>query len=140
MKKIKKELSTKQSSAIHQSHHFIVPIKYYLFTLVSLIILTATTVYTATMWDLPGYFNITLAISIAVLKATLVILFFMGLHWDRGLNLAFLLGTLFFITVFVVITLLDYASRSWINPWGETLHSIESPVKPSKENHQQEGH
>ena len=63
------------------SHH-IIPLKYYIFTLCSLLILTFVTVFVA-QFDF-GVMNVPIALFIAVVKASLVIGFFMGLHFDRG--------------------------------------------------------
>ena len=89
----------------HNEHH-IVPVKYYLLTLISLSILTMLTVYTAKFVDL-GKFNIVLAMFIAGFKASLVLLFFMGLRWDRGFNVFIVILTLVFFFVFVSMILFD---------------------------------
>ena len=72
------------------NHHFIPPLKYYIGTFLALLVLTIVTVAVAQV-DL-GVLNIPIALAIAVLKASLVLGFFMGLHWDNGA------GRLFFIS------------------------------------------
>jgi len=66
----------------HQHSHFIVPVKYYIGTFLSLLVLTFVTV-TISRFDF-GTFNIVVAMLVAIVKASLVISFFMGLRWDKG--------------------------------------------------------
>ncbi len=108
--------------------HFIIPIKYYVFTFVSLLVLTVVTVYTAEYIDL-GAFNIVLAMFIALVKAILVLLFFMGLRWDSGINVAFLSFGILFFFLFLSFTFLDVATRSSIVEAEKELVDIETPVK-----------
>lgn len=71
----------------------------------ALLALTVTTVVAAGM-DL-GNYNLGVAMLIATLKATLVLLYFMHLRYDRPV-LAIVFGTaLLFVALFVSITLLD---------------------------------
>ena len=108
--------------------HFIIPIKYYVFTFVSLLVLTVVTVYTAEYINL-GAFNIVLAMFIALVKAILVLLFFMGLRWDSGINIAFLSFGILFFFLFLSFTFLDVATRSSIVEAEKELVDIETPVK-----------
>jgi len=64
--------------------HFVIPLKYYVGTLIALLILTVVTVAVAQI-DL-GAFNIYLAMFVAMIKAGFVIFFFMGVRWDEGFN------------------------------------------------------
>ncbi len=110
------------------SGHFIIPPKYYVFTFVSLIILTILTVYTAKYID-TGVFHLALAIIIAGVKALLVLAFFMGLRWDKGINIAFLSFGILFFAFFLSFTLLDVATRGTVVPEEENLVDTKSPVK-----------
>lgn len=75
-----------------------------------LLVLTFLTV--AVTWiDIPEPFNVIVAIAIAVSKAALVALFFMNLYWDSKFNSIVLLLSILFLTIFVVITLLDTLFR-----------------------------
>ena len=71
----------------------------------ALIVLTAITVAVRYM-DL-GEANIYIAIGIAVVKATLVSLFFMHLRWDRPFNLMMLVGSMIFVLLMMVFCLMD---------------------------------
>ena len=78
----------------------------------SLMILTAITVGVAFI-NL-GAFNFPVAISIAIIKATLVILFFMHVMYSSRLT-KLIIGTgFFFLGILFVLTLTDYLSRGWL--------------------------
>ena len=67
------------------SGHHIISLKYLFGTAIALVILTILTVAVAYI-HIPYPFNLFVAIGIAVLKATLVAAFFMGLVWDKKIN------------------------------------------------------
>ena len=71
----------------------------------ALLVLTVITV-AARYVDL-GEANIYLAIGIAVIKATLVSLFFMHLRWDRPFNLMVLVGSMLFVILMMVFCMMD---------------------------------
>ena len=71
----------------------------------ALIVLTGLTVAVA-QFDL-GNLNLYIAMAIATLKASLVVLFFMHLFWDRGFNTMVFIGCLLFVSLFIGITLTD---------------------------------
>ena len=107
--------------------HFIVPVKYYVGTLIALMILTVVTVAVAQVDLAP--FNVAIALGVAGLKATLVLLFFMGLKWDEAFNRVILIGSLAFFILFVAILLLDVQTRDHIYSNEGTPFDINSPVK-----------
>lgn len=83
----------------------VVPIKLLIAVGTALLILTWITV-AATKVDL-GDANIYIALAIAVVKASLVALFFMHLIWDRPFN-GFILVTAFaFVALFIAFALTD---------------------------------
>ncbi len=76
----------------------------------ALLVLTFLTV--AVTWiNIPEPFNVIVAITIAVVKATAVAMFFMNLYWDSKFNSVVFLLSILFLTIFVVITLLDTLFR-----------------------------
>jgi len=78
----------------------------------SLMVLTAVTVGVAFI-NL-GPFNFPVALSIAIVKATLVILFFMHVKYSSQLT-KLIIGTgFFFLFVLFTLTLTDYLSRGWM--------------------------
>ncbi|PEN14365.1 oxidase [Longibacter salinarum] len=92
----------------HESHH-IIPFKTLATVFASLIGLTVLTVVAA---QLPlGPLDMPVAILIAVVKASLVVMFFMALKYDKPVNsLTFSVGTLF-VVIFITFTLFDTAFR-----------------------------
>lgn len=107
--------------------HFVVPVKYYLGTFISLLILTFITVWVA-QFDF-GALNIYIAMFIALVKATLVITFFMGLKWDNGFNRIIVASTLIFFGIFIALTMADITTRGHLDPIEAGVHDINSPVK-----------
>ena len=84
----------------------------YLAIFASLMVLTAVTVGVAFI-NL-GPFNFPVALSIAIFKATLVILFFMHVKYSSRLT-KLVIGTgFFFLLVLFTLTLTDYLSRGWM--------------------------
>jgi cytochrome c oxidase subunit 4 len=95
----------------------VVPARIYLLVFVALLVLTATTVGVAFI-DL-GPFNNFVALGIAVIKATLVILFFMGVRYSTRLTGLVIASGLFALAIMVGLTLLDYATRGWLGVAGK---------------------
>jgi len=89
--------------------HHIIPYKVYYLVFGGLIFLTATTVFTASL-DL-GLFSVPVALAIAIVKAALVVAFFMALKYDTRVNLLVFTIGLFFVAVFLGFTLLDTEFR-----------------------------
>jgi cytochrome c oxidase subunit 4 len=71
----------------------------------SLTVLTVIT-YVASLFDF-GELNLFVALTIAVIKASLVVLFFMHLVWDRPFNAIVFIGCLIFVGLFISLSLLD---------------------------------
>ena len=77
----------------------------------ALMVLTAVTVGVAFI-DV-GILNFPIAISIAVLKATLVILFFMHVKYSSQLTKLFVAMAFFFLLTLFGLTMTDYLSRGF---------------------------
>jgi cytochrome c oxidase subunit 4 len=92
----------------HGEHH-IVPISTYLMVFALLMALLIITLAAASL-NL-GEWNLVIAITIAVLKALLVVLFFMHLRWSTYLVRVFAGAALFWLSILFVLTLQDYFSR-----------------------------
>lgn len=87
-------------------------------------ILVVLTVLTVAVTKLPlGQFNLMVALAIAVLKATLVVLYFMHLRWDSPFNAVILISALVFIAIFMGAAMMD-SSNYEVNmePPGTTVH------------------
>jgi len=66
----------------------------------------------AAYFDL-GAFNTVVAVGIAVIKATLVVLFFMHVKYSTRLTWAVVAGSLFWLGILFVLTFGDYLTRAW---------------------------
>jgi len=104
----------------------VVPVKLYLLVFAALLVLTALTV-AASFYDLGGgrlhYANAVVAITIAVTKASLVVLYFMHVRWSSRLTWVFVGAGVFWLLILIVLTLSDVFTRPWIPalpPWGLT--------------------
>ncbi len=71
----------------------------------ALLVFTAITVGVSTL-NL-GPFNIWVALLVAVIKGGLVVMYFMHLRWDSPFNGLVLVSALFFVALFIGITMLD---------------------------------
>ena len=61
-----------------------------------------------------GALNIVAALTIAVFKATLVILFFMHVKDSPRLTWAVVIGSVFWLAILLVLTFSDYLTRAWL--------------------------
>ncbi len=85
-----------------------------------LVVLTAATVAVAGV-DL-GNLNLYIALAIAGTKATLVVLYFMHLRYDRPFYLVVFLGCLAFVVLFISLALTDAGA------YARSLHPGEAPA------------
>ena len=76
-----------------------------------LLVLTAAT--TAISYVELGVFNAVVALAIAVMKATLVILFFMHVKYSSKLTKLTVASGIFTFLVLITMTMTDYISRAW---------------------------
>jgi len=93
------------------SEHIVTPRLYYTIFAI-LLMLTAITVAVAYI-DL-GALNNVVMLTIAVTKATLVILFFMHARYSSRLTWLVIAVGLFWLGVMVIFTLTDTLSRGWL--------------------------
>jgi cytochrome c oxidase subunit 4 len=93
------------------SHH-IVPIRTYLLVFLALIVGTVVTTLIAYQ-DL-GPFNIVVALTIAVCKATLVILFFMHVKYSPKLTKLVVIAGVFWLVILLTMTETDLLTRTWM--------------------------
>ncbi len=89
----------------------IIPTRTYYTIFLTLMLCTGITVAVAFV-DL-GPLNVVVAMSIAVLKATLVVLFFMHVKYSPRLTWAVVAGSVFWLGILLTLTLGDYLTRSW---------------------------
>ncbi len=101
--------------ATHQSHHITQPIVYYR-VYVLLVIFMLLTVG-ASYINMGGGLNNLVAMTIATIKAVLVVLFFMQVK--MGTRLTWIWAAIGFIwLIFLFGTLGDYLTRNWISVQG----------------------
>ena len=97
--------TTTAAPAAAPSHAHPVPAKVLVAVFAALLLLTVATVTVAGK-DL-GEWNIVLALAIAVCKASLVLLYFMHLRYDRLFNGLILIVALLFVVLFISVALTD---------------------------------
>ena len=90
---------------------YIVPKRVYYLIFVALMAGTAITVAVSFV-DL-GAFNAVVALTIAVVKATLVVLFFMHVRYSSKLTWAVVLASMFWLGILLALTFGDYLTRAW---------------------------
>jgi cytochrome c oxidase subunit 4 len=93
------------ASGDHHGFSHPMPIWMLLSVFFALLFLTGLTVFQS-QFDL-GNAEIWLSLTIATIKAALVILFFMHLLWDKPINAIIILGSLIFVALFLGFTLMD---------------------------------
>ncbi len=92
----------------------IVPVKVYLAIFVALLLGTALTVVAA-FHDFPWQFNTVIALTIASIKATLVVLYFMHVRYSNRLVWVIVIAALFWMGILFALTFSDYFTRDWIS-------------------------
>lgn len=90
----------------------IVSVKVYLMIFLALMVGTALTVW-AGLQDFPGYGNVIIALTIAVIKATLVVLYFMHVRYSSRLIWVIFASALFWMGILFALTFSDYWTRGW---------------------------
>jgi len=89
----------------------VIPARMYYVIWAILMVMTATTVFAATL-EL-GVFNIVLALVIATFKGTLVVLFFMHLRYSTKLTMVTVVASIFWLFILFSLTMTDYITRAW---------------------------
>jgi cytochrome c oxidase subunit 4 len=90
------------------------PLKVYIGIFLTLMVLTAITV--AVAYVNLGQLNKVVAMGIASLKATLVVLYFMHVKYASRMTKLIAISGLFFLGILLSLTMVDYSSREWVNP------------------------
>lgn len=107
------------NSAAH-TQHIITPTRTYVMVWAMLIILTFATYFVAKInfaesfgpqWE---FINTVVALGIAVTKASLVVLIFMGVRYNTPLTKVVVLSGFFWLLIMFGLTMGDYASRAWL--------------------------
>jgi cytochrome c oxidase subunit 4 len=96
----------------HSEEHHIVPKRVYFLVFATLIVMTWVTAFVSTI-DL-GRLNIFVALSIAIFKASLVILFFMHVKYGTRLTKMIVLAGLYWLLLLLFIAMMDIWTRGWM--------------------------
>ncbi len=93
------------------THQHIVGPKVYAAVGLALLVLTASTC--AISYVELGVFNAVVALTIAIIKASLVVLFFMHVKYSNKLTKLTIGSGLFIFLGLITMTMADYISRAW---------------------------
>lgn len=102
--------------------HHVLPLSTYLSIGATLLVLTLITILVARVHL--GPYNLVVAILIATVKASLVAAVFMHLWYDNKFYMMIFISALFFLAVFIVLTMFDTMRRSDI--YRETANPIKA--------------
>src|SRR5579872_1719015 len=106
-------MSDHAEHAEHAEH--VVPVSTYVTIFFALLVGTALTTWVAYI-DL-GVFNTVVALLIAVIKMSLVVLFFMHVKYNKGLSRIVIVAAFFWLGIMITLSLSDELTRHWeINP------------------------
>ena len=97
---------------VEHHHEHIVPLHIYFAVFATLIVMTWVTAFVATI-DL-GRLNVFVALSIAVFKASLVLLFFMHVKYGTRLTKMIVMAGLYWLTLLLFIVMMDIWTRNWM--------------------------
>ncbi len=95
----------------HATSGHVVPIGTYLAVFFALLVGTALTTWIATI-DL-GRWNTVVALTIAVTKMILVVLFFMHVKYATGLTRVVILAGFFWLGIMITLSCSDELTRTW---------------------------
>ena len=65
--------------------------------------------------DFPGPLNAVVALTIAVVKATFVVLYFMHVRYSSRLIALVIAAALFWMALLFALTISDYSTRAWMS-------------------------
>lgn len=94
------------------SHAPITPVSTYVNIFVALLVLTGATYVVAT-FDF-GLLNTPIALAVAILKASLVVIYFMGVRYNTPLTKVMVVSGFFWLIIMFGLTLNDYLTRGWL--------------------------
>jgi len=94
------------------SEHIVQP-RVYVVIFLALLAGTLLTAWVA-FFNFPGPLNAVVALTIAVIKATLVVLFFMHVRYSPRLIALVIASALFWLALLFALTISDYSTRGWL--------------------------
>ena len=90
----------------------ITSVRVYLAVFVALLVGTGLTVWVA-YYDL-GLLNTPVALTVAVIKASLVVIYFMGVRFNTPLTKVVVVSGFLWLFILFGITMTDYLTRPWL--------------------------
>jgi cytochrome c oxidase subunit 4 len=118
------EVMTEPTAPTAEAEH-VLPVSLYLKIYGALLVLTAVTVGVSLL-DL-GAPAIYVALAVAIVKGGLVAAYFMHLRFDAGFNRLVFIGSLLFLIIFFVFTMIDLGSRGVVLEEQDTLYKRLEP-------------
>jgi cytochrome c oxidase subunit 4 len=100
------------SMASEEHGQHVISIGVYVGIWATLMFLTGLTVFVSFI-ELHDW-NIVLALVIATIKGTLVVLFFMHLYYSSKLTKVTVIAAIFFLFLLLALSMTDYLTRSWL--------------------------
>ena len=94
------------------SEHIVYP-RVYISIFLILMVGTGLTVIAA-FQDFPGPLNAVVALTIAVVKAVFVVLYFMHVRYSSRLIWLVIAAAIFWLAIMFALTISDYSTRSWL--------------------------
>jgi cytochrome c oxidase subunit 4 len=91
----------------------IVSVRLYFVIFLALLVGTVLTAWVS-FFNFPGPLNAIVALTIAVIKATLVVLYFMHMRYSSRLIWVVFGGALFWLAIMFALTFSDYSTRGWL--------------------------
>jgi cytochrome c oxidase subunit 4 len=104
-------MAADHSLAAEHSGNHLIPTGIYVGIWAALMVFTGLTVFASEI-DL-GAWNIVLALLIATIKGTLVVLFFMHLKYSSKLTVVTVIAAIFFLLILLGFSMTDYLTRAW---------------------------
>jgi cytochrome c oxidase subunit 4 len=92
--------------------HVVTPVSTYVTVFVTLLILTFVTYWVATH-DF-GAMNTPIALAVAFFKASLVVIYFMGVRYNTPLTKVVVVSGFFWLIILFGLTMNDYMTRAWL--------------------------
>ena len=107
-----------QSSQAHAEAHHVISVRTYMLIYWVLLALLAATVFASDM-PFSSPMHLAVAMTIAVIKAVLIVLFFMHVYYSAPLTWITAVGSLLWVALLIGFLLADYWSRDWLNILGK---------------------
>jgi cytochrome c oxidase subunit 4 len=94
------------------SEHIVTPVRTYVAVFLTLLVLTGIT-YLVSLQDF-GWMNTPIALAVALVKASLVVMIFMGVRYNTPLTKVVVVAGFFWLFILFGLTLNDYLTRGWL--------------------------